>query len=262
MIIASFNANGVRARMPVLQDWLSSRRPDVLCLQETKVQDADFPREVFERIGYHCTVFGQKAYNGVAVLSREAPAAVRMGFDDGAEGPEEARLVAVRLGRIDIVNTYVPQGQAPDSEKFTHKLAWLARLRNYFERFYLPEPLWCGPATLTLRRRPSMCSTRKNSMAPLDFIRRSTGHSAPFGNGDSMISTACATPIPDASPFGTTVFRRRWKGTSVGASIIFGQRLLWRSGLWTLRSTWRHVVPTGLRTIPLCRLCLIRRVFN
>ncbi len=146
MIIASFNANGVRARMPVLQDWLSSRRPDVLCLQETKVQDADFPREVFERIGYHCTVFGQKAYNGVAVLSREAPAAVRMGFDDGAEGPEEARLVAVRLGRIDIVNTYVPQGQAPDSEKFTHKLAWLARLRNYFERFYLPEtPLvWAG----------------------------------------------------------------------------------------------------------------------
>jgi len=143
--VATYNANSVRSRLGLILDWLHREAPDVLCLQETKVQDKDFPAEPFREAGY-CIVFrGQKAYAGVAIAARQEPQEVACGLDDGLE-PDEARLLRARIGGIAVVNTYVPQGRDPDSEHFQYKLAWLARLRAFFERHYSPlEPLlWLG----------------------------------------------------------------------------------------------------------------------
>ena len=145
MKIASFNANGIRARLSIVKKWLESEGPDVLCIQETKVQDKDFPRQTFEDLAYHCTFWGQKSYNGVAVLSKTPPAKVSFGLGDG-DVKEEPRIITAYIKNIPIVNTYVPQGTAPDSEKFLYKLDWFQRLRDYFSKTFQPsEPLlWVG----------------------------------------------------------------------------------------------------------------------
>ncbi len=150
MKIASFNANGVRARAEIIVQWLLENAPDVLCVQETKAQDSDFPRAIFENAGYHCTFKGQKRYNGVAVLTRRPPEKTGVGLygDDS----EEARLIRVRVDGVDIVNTYVPQGRAPDSEKFEYKLSWLRDLGDLFKSEFDPrEPLiWTGDFNVAL----------------------------------------------------------------------------------------------------------------
>ncbi|MEA3361151.1 MAG: exodeoxyribonuclease III [Thermodesulfobacteriota bacterium] len=145
MKIASFNANGIRARLPIIQDWLKNEGPDVLCIQETKVQDKDFPIEAFQGLGYNSMFKGQKSYNGVAVLSREMPTKVFFGFDD-EDVEEQPRIVTVYIHDLPIVNTYIPQGTAPDSEKFKYKLNWFKRLNGYFTKNFKPgEPLlWVG----------------------------------------------------------------------------------------------------------------------
>lgn len=145
MKIASFNANGIRARLPILEKWLNAERPDILCVQETKVQDTDFPQKPFEDIGYHCRFKGQKSYNGVAILSLTEPHTFMTGFQDGddKEGP---RLMTARFDDLTVVNTYIPQGREPDSEMFTYKLDWFKRLKAYFERHFSPDQnlIWTG----------------------------------------------------------------------------------------------------------------------
>jgi len=143
--IATFNANSIRSRLDQVLGWLAREAPDVLALQETKVQDQDFPAAAFQEAGYHVVFRGQKAHAGVAIASRKAPQQVAFGLDDDGP-PDEARLVRAVIDGIPLVNTYVPQGRAPDSEHFAYKLAWLARLRAFFERHYAPdEPLvWLG----------------------------------------------------------------------------------------------------------------------
>ncbi len=145
MKIATFNANGVRARLPIIAKWLQEESPDVLCLQETKVQDADFPRQPFKDLGYHCSFRGEKSYNGVAMLSKAPPEGISFGFSDERAG-EETRLMAARITGIPIVNTYVPQGYAPESEKFQYKLRWLERLRRCFSQHFQSDMplLWVG----------------------------------------------------------------------------------------------------------------------
>jgi exodeoxyribonuclease III len=145
MKIVSFNANGIRARLPVLLKWLEKEAPDVLCIQETKVQDPDFPKQPFEEAGYCCTFRGEKKYNGVAVLSRKHPRSAGFGFREDKDD-ESTRLAHVAIDGISIVNTYVPQGQDPESEKFAYKLEWFSRLKNYFETHFRPtDPLlWLG----------------------------------------------------------------------------------------------------------------------
>jgi exodeoxyribonuclease-3 len=145
MKVATLNANSIRSRLELVLDWLRREAPDVLCLQETKVQDADFPAESFQDAGYHVVFRGQKAHAGVAIVSREEPQEVVFGLDDGGES-DEPRLIRAVIGGIPMVNTYVPQGRSPDSEHFRYKLEWLARLRAFFERHYSPqEPLlWMG----------------------------------------------------------------------------------------------------------------------
>jgi len=143
--VATYNANSIRSRLGLVLDWLRRETPDILCLQETKVQDVDFPVGAFVDAGYHVVFRGQKAHAGVAIVSREEPQEVAFGLDDGGE-PDEARLIRAVIEGIPVVNTYVPQGRSPDSLHFQYKLEWLARMRALFERHYRPqEPLlWMG----------------------------------------------------------------------------------------------------------------------
>jgi exodeoxyribonuclease-3 len=144
MKVATFNTNSLRARLHVVPQWLSKHQPDVLCLQETKVQDVDFPTSQFDQIGYKYVFKGQKSYNGVATLSKNTITKVEYGFQD--EPRDEARLIKAEIKGIVIVNTYVPQGVSPDSEKFQYKLKWFDRLHRYFKENFKPtDPiLWMG----------------------------------------------------------------------------------------------------------------------
>ncbi len=118
--IATFNANSIRARLDQILGWLEREQPDVLCIQETKVQDPDFPREPIEATGYTVVFAGQKAHAGVATISKQAPTVTQAGFDDGSDAP---RLLYTQIGDVHIVNTYVPQGRDPDHSEFQRKLA-------------------------------------------------------------------------------------------------------------------------------------------
>ncbi len=144
MKIASFNVNSLRARLPIVIDWLKAHRPDVLAIQETKVQDKDFPCEPFEALQYHYAFKGQKSYNGVALFSITPLQDITFGLD--TEPQDEARLISATVNNITIVNTYVPQGYERDSDKFTYKLHWFARLRAYFQKHMSSSDpvIWLG----------------------------------------------------------------------------------------------------------------------
>jgi exodeoxyribonuclease-3 len=146
MKIATFNVNSIRIRLPIVLQWLEQHQPDVLCLQETKVQDEQFPALAFASTGYHVAYRGMKSYNGVAVLSRNKPESVCYGFDDAAPESEDVRLMRVVIDGIPIINTYVPNGFKIDSPKYTYKLGWYTRLRMYFEKHLSPDrpAVWCG----------------------------------------------------------------------------------------------------------------------
>ena len=144
MKVATFNVNSIRARLPIVIEWLSRNQPDVLAMQETKVQDDDFPADAFDRIGYSCIFRGQKSYNGVALASRHALTEVQFGLPD--EPRDEARLVKACVRNLVIVNTYIPQGYLAVSERFQDKLDWFNRLLNYLRTDFRPtDPvLWVG----------------------------------------------------------------------------------------------------------------------
>lgn len=145
MKIATFNANSLRSRLGIVIDWLKKNRPDALCIQETKVQDSEFPSMAFIEAGYHAVFRGEKSYNGVAVLSLEKPRELSFGFNDGKQA-DETRLLYARIGSVRIVNTYVPQGRDIDHEMYRYKQEWLHRLREYFDRHFTPRMrvLWLG----------------------------------------------------------------------------------------------------------------------
>ncbi len=136
MKLATFNTNSIRARLSLVVDWLERERPDVLCLQETKVQDKDFPVDQFESAGYQSLFRGQKSYNGVAIISGLPMEGTRLNLYDGDD--EEARFVSARIGGIPVINVYVPQGFAPGTEKFDYKLRWLKDLFSHIKENYDP----------------------------------------------------------------------------------------------------------------------------
>jgi exodeoxyribonuclease-3 len=143
--VATFNINGIRARLDLVLDWLSRRGPDVLCLQEIKCQNDQFPMSPFRELGYFASVRGQKAYHGVAILARSQPEEGILGFGDG-EPDEEARLIAAKLAGVWVVNTYVPQGRDPGDPAFQSKLRFFSRLKQWFEAHHDAKgPLvWVG----------------------------------------------------------------------------------------------------------------------
>ena len=132
MRIATFNCNSIRVRLAAILSWLDEYSPDILALQETKVVDKDFPAHELEDQGWHVVYRGQKSYNGVAVITRQAPEFSSFGLGDD-DGESETRLAHVRVSGVDIVNTYIPQGFELDSDKFRFKLEWFGRLRRYFD---------------------------------------------------------------------------------------------------------------------------------
>jgi exodeoxyribonuclease-3 len=145
MKIATWNVNSINVRIPQLVGWLRESQVDVLCVQETKCIDENFPEVVLEEAGYHTVFHGEKSYNGVAILSKTEMTDVRKGFDSDDEESQK-RLIAATVNGIRIVNTYIPNGQALDSDKFQFKLDWIQRLRSLFDECYSTDDkvLLCG----------------------------------------------------------------------------------------------------------------------
>ena len=131
MKIASWNVNSIRVRQAHVLDWLGDSAADVLGLQEIKMPTDAFPVDDFTAAGYHAVAYGQKTYNGVALLSRTEPADVVEGIPGFTD--EQRRAIAATYGDVRVVNLYVPNGQAVDSDKYRYKLAWLDALRDHLE---------------------------------------------------------------------------------------------------------------------------------
>ena len=129
MKIASWNVNSIRVRLPHVLEWLNAQQPDILGLQELKLPTEAFPKSELEEIGYRSVAFGQKTYNGVALISNSEPANVVCGMPNFPD--EQSRVIAATYGDVRVVNVYVPNGQSLDSDKFEYKLAWLDALREY-----------------------------------------------------------------------------------------------------------------------------------
>jgi exodeoxyribonuclease-3 len=132
MLLATFNVNSVRARIAPLLEWVAQAQPDVVVLQETKVEDEKFPLADLEPCGYHIENHGQKSYNGVAIMSRLPLDEVEFGFQD-EEMPDDCRLLRATVGGVQIINTYVPNGNKVGSEKWEYKMRWLEAFRAYVE---------------------------------------------------------------------------------------------------------------------------------
>ncbi len=152
MKIASWNVNSLGVRLPHVEQWCASARPDVLALQETKLEDHKFPREAIEALGYASMCSGQKTYNGVALLAR-APIEDVLCDIPGLDDPQRRILVAT-IGGIRVVNLYVVNGQAVGSEKYAHKLHWLERVTAFLAE--------------EIRRHPAMVVLGDFNIAPDD----------------------------------------------------------------------------------------------
>lgn len=151
MKLATWNVNSIRTRLEQVTNWLQTSQVDVLCLQETKVQDESFPRQAFEALGYQTEISGQKSYNGVAILSKLPLTDVSFGFapllgDSLTEWDAQKRVVSAVVEGIRVVNLYVPNGSAIASDKYVYKLGWLGVLRDYLQLLLAQSPnlLVCG----------------------------------------------------------------------------------------------------------------------
>jgi exodeoxyribonuclease-3 len=129
MRIATWNVNSLKVRLPHVTEWLGKHQPDVLCLQETKTEDAKFPLESITQTGYQAVFSGQKTYNGVALLSRAAAADVQAGVPGFAD--EQKRVLAASYGDVRVVCVYIPNGESVESDKYQYKLRWLAALTEW-----------------------------------------------------------------------------------------------------------------------------------
>jgi exodeoxyribonuclease-3 len=135
MKIATWNVNSIRARTERVLPWLAAVQPDVLCMQELKVEPEKFPYEEFRAAGWHVELTAQKTYNGVAIVSKVPPTDVRVGLEDGVEDPQ-ARMISATLAGVRIVCVYVPNGQEVGTDKYEYKLQWMDRLRRHLDDKY------------------------------------------------------------------------------------------------------------------------------
>lgn len=143
--IATWNVNSVRRRLPNILNWLSQSSPDIVLLQETKVTDDQFPRDTIEELGYNLAVVGQKAYNGVAILSK-TPIEVTQCVLPGDLADTHARYVEAIIGRIRVASLYLPNGNPIGTEKFNYKLSWMDRLVSHAQEVLKSEEIiiWGG----------------------------------------------------------------------------------------------------------------------
>ena len=138
MKLATWNVNSLKVRLPHVLGWLAANPVEVLCLQETKQQDEDFPQAVLQAAGYHSVFSGQKTYNGVAILSRTPVSEVQYGIPDYAD--EQKRVIAATVDGVRVVCVYIPNGQSVDSDKYYYKLGWLSALRDWLKTELMRYP--------------------------------------------------------------------------------------------------------------------------
>lgn len=155
MKVATWNVNSIRIRLNTVVNWLSENQVDVLCLQETKVVDDDFPRSPFTELGYHIYASGQKSYNGVAIISNQPLEDVNTGFAPliGANNLDiQKRVIIGTIDDVKIVSVYVPNGGALGSEKYLYKLQWLKALQEYlrFALYEISNICICGDFNIAL----------------------------------------------------------------------------------------------------------------
>ncbi len=131
MKIVTWNVNSLKVRLPHVLSWLAEHQPDVLCLQETKTEDAKFPLDEIQQAGYQVQFSGQKTYNGVAILSKLPASDIQIGIPDFAD--EQKRVLAATINGIRIVCVYIPNGQSLDSDKYQYKLTWLTALHTWIK---------------------------------------------------------------------------------------------------------------------------------
>ncbi len=145
MRIATWNVNSIRARLGRVTSWLDRHRPDVLCMQETKVEDEAFPKESFEKLGYSIVFHGERGRNGVAIASRHPMTETVPGFRD-RKPEDEARLLSVKVLGLDVATVYVPNGQSVGAEAYFEKIQWLVKLRMHLAAGFDPKKpfLICG----------------------------------------------------------------------------------------------------------------------
>ena len=259
--IATWNVNSIRARQERVLAWLAAQHPTVLCLQETKVPDAAFPRADFEAAGYHVTANGQRSYNGVALLSRTPPVDVVHQFGDGEE-ESAARFLSASIEGMRVVCVYVPNGRVVGSDQFIYKLAWLSRLRRYLDRHCDPaQPLACA---VTSMWRPS----RGTSMIrPLGsrLCSSTHGHGPPctsFTHGGWWTLSASITAKGACSAGGTTVSCPFPAITACGSTISWSRRPS-QPAARTHGSTARRARDEGLRPRASDRhLCTVNQLDN
>ena len=127
MKIATWNVNSLKVRLPHLLDWLVANPVDVICLQETKTEDKNFPLADIQQVGYQVIFSGQKTYNGVAILSREAATDIQIGLPNFED--EQKRVIAATVAGVRVICVYIPNGQSVDSDKYQYKLKWLDALQ-------------------------------------------------------------------------------------------------------------------------------------
>jgi len=150
--LATWNVNSLKVRLPHLLDWLARAQPDVMCLQETKTEDANFPLAAIQAAGYQAVFCGQKAYNGVAILARSALTEVAHGIPDFPDDPK--RSIAASVGELRVVCLYAPNGQALGSDKYLYKLRWYEALAAWLKS--------------ELARRPRLAVLGDLNVAPED----------------------------------------------------------------------------------------------
>lgn len=138
MKLATWNVNSLKVRLPHVLDWLAANQPDVLCLQETKTEDVNFPVAEIEAAGYRVLFAGQKTYNGVAILSKLEGSHVVSAIP--AFGDEQKRVLAATFGDVRVICAYIPNGQAVNSDKYQYKLGWLAAMTNWLRTEMAQHP--------------------------------------------------------------------------------------------------------------------------
>lgn len=131
--IASWNVNSIKARLPIVLDWLDTHKPDILLLQELKCVEDDFPKDDIEKLGYHCAVSGQKTYNGVALITKDEPKDVITALP-GDKKDEQARYVEATVNGIRVASIYLPNGNPVGTEKFDYKINWMKRLQSHAKK--------------------------------------------------------------------------------------------------------------------------------
>ena len=152
MKIATWNVNSLKVRLPQVLDWLAARQPDVLCLQETKMEDKVFPFADLAAAGYRAAHHGQKTYNGVAILARTEPTAIQRNLPDFDD--PQSRIIAADLAGLRAVCAYFPNGQAVGADKYEYKLKWLRALTGWLKE--------------ELRRQPRLALLGDFNIAPED----------------------------------------------------------------------------------------------